>query len=451
MTALVFALPSPSPSLPFPPFLFPPPPFIKDIALWISTDAGRTFSPLKCIRVSESTSSYDADGPWIAADPDNNTVWVWWWADNKHWLRKFDIAEDGTPTTTMAPLSLSDLNFPGVSPPIPAFPIQSILHASLAIQPRGKGCPPRLFLTYDDTGHSYQRYLKCDTYSPQLRINWYMSYSDDNGLTWTTRHITEDASWPRCISPGNFGQNRPYPSTAYDPVSRRLLITLNKSAYRQNGTYAGTRAMLFQWPGSDGREFDSWTPLCNPSASKTLLPPELASNPLYKPIFDLFSNLLPLDETFCDQYGPSVSTIDVSDEQKRSSRAGWIWYDTRDSTIPPLKFNILGKPEPATMETDIWGAVITPGSPFDSRPLPQRRITPLYSGGTPLSKLRGKFGVVRKYGRVPWDPSASRFGNTWWGDYSNGVTGLDRDFFGMWADMRDYNTFSRLYGASFVS
>ncbi len=404
-------------------------PTYADVGLWVSKDGGATFPKNGSIRVSEAGSSFVdrllfngsfVDGPKIAAEPSGDAVWIWWWGADKSWLRKFTIDGNGFPMAATDPIELNV--HPGLDP-------NRIRHASLTIAPMGAGKPSRIFLTYPDAGMAHPDGLNCNSSNPALwfrgPVRWHMTYSDDEGKTWNPpKLITEDPDWPFCISQGTRGGNRSYASTSYDRVSKHLLITLNKTVLRVDGKYVGTRAMLFQWPSSnpkiDEQGFDSWVPVCNLAACPDSERPCMTSW------------LLPINEEFCHQYGPSVNRIDIP---FGSSRAAWIWYDTRDSMLPhpPIIARVPGQPDvPISLETDIWGATMRPGVPYDFQPRTQRRITPRAIGSAP----------------VPWNPNAATFGNSWWGDYSNGVTPLGDGFYGMWADMRDSTTKARLYGAS---
>lgn len=250
----------------------------------------------------------------------------------------------------------------------------------------------------------------CDMPANQqsVTVEWYMIYSKDEGKTWSAPElIIRDPSWPTCIGRG-LTANRSFASSVYDHSSDRLLITLNASAVRTDGLYVGTRAMAFQWPSSDGRGhgFDMWVPPCNPASCPTEGEP------------CLIAGKLPAVETFCHQYGPSIHVVPYGSE----SRALLAWYDTRDSRLPNPKVGDAKSVLP--LETDIWAASFRPGSPYDLSPRTVRRVTARSSGTS----------------TVPW-PTAGFAGppsgaNTWWGDYSSGVTALQGRFFVAWADMR---------------
>ncbi len=408
-------------------------PIRTDVGLWVSTDGGLTFPPEGALRVSEAGSN-GVDGPKMVADPSGEAIWVWWFSvttegRSKTWLRKIDI-RGGIPVAASEPLDLSDTS-PGIpaaiaallgvapAPPGPGLP--AMLHASMAIAPREAGRPqPRLFLVYASDGMSLPRDTKdrsCANPANRLvsPVTWSLAYSDDSGISWRTEELTTDSQWPRCTSFGALDLNRSFASTAYDPISRKLLIALNRSVFRADGLYIGTRAVLYQWPSSNGsgRGFDSWVPVCNPAACPEGVACVRAGT------------LLPNNETFCHQYGPSVGTVETTDESgRRTSRAAWMWYDTRDA--------VLQTPYTGTT-TDIWGASVRPGAaPADERTV--ERLTPFSSSGV----------------RVPWNTDGAAFGNAWFGDYSNGVTPFEGRFYGMWTDMRDDGNVQRIYGTSFA-
>ena len=391
-----------------------------DVGLWISKDGGETFPPEGATRVSE-TDSRAVDGPKVASIPGESAVWVWWYAQPgngkrpTNWIRKFTIV-DGVPRPEGPPL---EITAPGPKGP----GLRWTFHASITVAPRvTPAFKPRIHLTYTAggaglSGRGAPDTLDCSLGGNQTTypVTWFMAYSDDDGLSWKEEQIAEDRVWPNCITSTYEGANRSFASTAFDEVSGRLLITLNHSAYRQDGRYVGTRAMLFQWPSTSGRGFDVWVPVCNPEAC-----------PGDEPC--LVDGRLPDNETSCHQYNPSVGVVTgLNASGEASSRAVWLWYDTRDSRTPNPA---AGAMRPQALESDIWGASIVPGYLYVPRTM--RRVAPL----SPTS--------------IPWSTTGA-WGNTWVGEYSSGVTPLDGALYGMWVDMRDVATvgagFQRLYGA----
>jgi len=448
-----------------------------DVALWVSTNAGDTF-PF-AVPVSDLFSS-GVDGPKVAADEENGSVWIWWYnrvaGVQKNWLRRFDIGSDGRPTAAGPPLSLTDILVDVTPewqkawglPPIlvPALPVTT--HAVLAVHSKGRGRKPRLFLcwasnadgAFDDRDANTPGCLTQPNDRPAVR--WYMAYSDDEGLTWTTTLVDEDPAWPHCISPNRLTANRPTPSMVFDKRSERLFITLNSSAFREDGAFVGTRARLYAWPAreSDG-EFDVWTPLCNPAASEpsafpTIPPDVLPVLPAGAADAVLEAELqwrkrLPTDETYCFQYGGSVGQA-----RRGDPRVAWMWYDSRDSKLSHPR---PGDRAVVQLEANVWAAVLDPRRTPPPLARAQVRITPLANGAQ--AGVTSGPGGKRRYapvvaaatgsarGHVPWNPSRAGYGNVWWGDYSNGVTWQGDHFFGFWADMRDRADSSRIYGAAF--
>jgi hypothetical protein len=392
---------------------------LSDVGLWTGNvnetiALTASFDASTAIRVSESNCN-NTDGPKIVSDDENRTLWVWWFSGqggNTNWIRKFSLSEKGVPAALTPPIQVPNLKVAADRT------LGAILHASFAIRRRGKDESPWLFLICASAGMGPLNDCSMPGNQQTVTVEWYMIYSKDEGKTWSAPElIIKDSTWPTCIGLG-LTANRSFASAVYDHSSDRLLVTLNASATRVDGEYVGTRAMAFQWPSSDGRGhgFDMWVPPCNPAAC----PGEDAPC--------LVAGKLPANETFCHQYGPSIHVVPYGGE----SRALFVWYDTRDSALP--------HPNPGDarsvnqLETDIWAASFRPGAPYDFQPRTLRRVTSRSSGAS----------------EVPW-PTAAFAGppsgaNTWWGDYSSGVTPLQGRFFIGWADMRASRTATEIRG-----
>lgn len=380
----------------------------RDAILWSSTNGGTSFSNV--VTLSSGVSAGMVDGPKVASDPTNSSVYVWWWNTGQHFLRKATVATNGT--MTLGPLKTLTNKVAGTAAP---------LHATLTIKPAASaGGRPRLFLAYPTAGMTG---LTCTSnVSQTLTVNWYLAYSDNDGDTWTSHLVDSDPAWPGCqftSPPGtSLGGNRSYISSSYDPVSDRVLLAYQKHVEDAAFQYVGTRVITAQWPHDPGgTNFEYWTPVCN----SAICPP---------PGNCLVDGRLPIGETYCTQFGQSIGSRAVGG----SSRMAVVWHDTRDTPLthphPPVG-DATSRP---IVKSNIWGHSIRPGEPFDcppANPCPktQSRITPLSSS-------------------VPWLPTATN-GNLWWGDYEHTVVDVGGKFFTVWADNRDQTTTTRLKGASF--
>ncbi len=378
----------------------------NDVVLYSSIHAGANFS--SATRVSTDGSGTKCDGPKVAADPSNNATYVWWFnnlTNNKrHYLRRADIAANGS--IALGPLRDLTGLLPGVAAPA---------HATIAVKPaNAAGLPPRIFLAYATKGMLLS---SCAIgVSQTLAVTWYFAYSDDEGVSWTSTQVDSDASWPRCqfqspASPPDavyLGGNRSYISSAYDPVSGRLLLAYQRHDADSGGSYVGTRVHLKEWPRADGQPgFDDWVPPCGPSNCLTDQP-------------------LRVGEPYCVQFSQSLAVRPVGGA---SSRVAMVWHDTRD-TSPSYPNPAVGDAGSRNLvQSDLFGGSIRPGPPIDQCPNTQGRIT--FQGGG-----------------VPWLPNGTN-GWTWWGDYEQGLVDGGGNFFTVWSDNRDGSTLTRLKGLSF--
>lgn len=383
-----------------------------DVVLWSSTNGGTSFSNV--ITLSSGVSAGDVDGPKVASDPTNNAVYVWWWSDFNIFIRKVTVAANGS--MTLGPLKTLTGKLAVAQAP---------LHATLTIKPAASaGGRPRLFLAYPTAGMAFNPVCTPANVSDDINVSWYLAYSDNDGDTWTSHLVDDDPHWPVChfATPAgattDLGGNRSYISSAYDPVSDRVLLAYQKHVEDAAFQYVGTRVITAQWPHDPGgTNFEYWTPICN----SAVCPP---------PGNCLVDGRLPIGETYCTQFGQSIGSRAVGG----SSRMAVVWHDTRDTPLTHPHPPVGDSTSRPLVKSNIWGHSIRPGDPFDcppANPCPktQSRITPLS-------------------GSVPWLPTATN-GNLWWGDYEHTVVDVGGKFFTVWADNRDQTATTRLKGASF--
>ena len=377
----------------------------KDVALWTSGDAALHWT--KVARISTGTTGGDVDGPKVAADPNNSTLWVWWWNKYRHYLRPVTVSGSGV----MTPGTIIDLSG--------KFTVFAPFHATIAIKPGAVGQKPTIFLTYPSQG--MDPVPACDIVENQttLDVTWYLAISTDGGLTWTERPIDHDKKWKRCLSATAVHGNQSYVASTFDGISGRLLLTYNRSVYDESDRYVGTRVVIKQWPDEpNGTGFDTWIPICNPNVCPD-------------PQKTCFVNgKAPNGETYCNMWGGMIGRRTVG----TSSRIAMAWYDTRDSE-PLFPHPAVGDETTVKeLRVDVWGGSIRPGEPYDglpNNPWPQTasRLTPL---GT----------------QIPWREVGTN-GNNWWGDYQQALIDGGSFFYAIWGDNRDGTTLTKLFGMKF--
>jgi hypothetical protein len=294
-------------------------------------------------------------------------------------------------------------------------------HAKMAIKPAsGVGKKPTIWLAYaTDYGTTEGRDCSLPANWFTKDMTWWLSKSTDNGVTWTHLQIDHDPAWPNCLSATQMGGNRAIPSIEYDASTGRVVLAYSRHVDDAGGSFVGTRIKIKQTPTATGNAnaFDTWSPVCNPAVCPQ--PPPMGMS-------CFINGAPPVGETFCHEFG-----ADVGIKTSGTRKVAVVWHETKDSQLnplfphPPVGDNVNVNP----LLSDIWGASLRSGSPYDNAPPTVNRITPLA-------------------GNVPWEDKG-RNGNLWWGDYENGVVGLTNKFYTIWGDNRDGSTTTRLYGAEF--
>ncbi len=376
-----------------------------DVAMWTSTDGGATFPNVT--RLSEFAPPAGADAPKVAADPTNETAWVFWWgkanssSQPKNFLRPVRIDSQAQ----MTPGATIDLTGRLAVP-------YAISQPSMAIKPASApGDLPTIYLAYE-VHTSFPPPDPCDNPSSHgitTEVTWYLSESSDGGQSWQNYGVDADGAWPWCLSATPMGANKPYISAVHSAGDDTVMLAYSRHIDDEAGSFVGTRVVTKMW---DQAGFTTWIPICNPE------------------LCDRESNCLvngtpPVGETFCHQFGHAVTIRSGSGDYRSAA----VFHDTRDSDPilfphPPVGDSSTVKP----LQSDIWGYSGRPGPPTEQW-WTMHRITPLGPG-------------------VPWEEKATN-GNLWWGDYEDGVVDLGSKFFGIWADNRDGTTTAKLFGAEF--
>ena len=171
----------------------------RDVAMWTGApNSFPTVAPGNVVLLSDQLNSGGCtDGPKIAWDPTNKTAWVWWWNDNKIFLRPVAISSTGVMT-------------PGATIDLTGDLMVTQLHATIAIKPAaGAGLPPTIWLTYPTVvGDGSLKPCNNPANWTSVPVTWWLSKSVDNGVTWSHLQIEHDPAWPYCLSATPLGGNR---------------------------------------------------------------------------------------------------------------------------------------------------------------------------------------------------------------------------------------------------
>jgi len=376
----------------------------SDVALATSIDDGLHYNA-STARISDLVSGTDVDGPSMAS-PGNGVVYIWWYGNNKHWLRKMNVSGTGNITQLSAPIDLSTK----ITNPITGMPVTQTIHSTLAAAPGVGGSGDQLFLLWND--FSLPSQFRCSHASERLLyedINFFYSYSNDGGTSWSSARVWEDHHWPHCLGNTDQNSNRARGAVQFDAVSGFWVYAIGGlSTVDTANNYVGTRSLMLQiQPGNPIGGF--WMSLCNSQLCPTGGP-------------CLVTGIPPVGETFCHQFGPSVAAVPWG---AISSWGGSRWHDTRDTVNPPqlspvvpISAAAIAAGAAQNWQVDEWMGVAHPGLPFDTMTASEGMVTPLSAN-------------------VPWTPTGLN-GNTWWGDYEGMAGSLTSNkFYVFWGDDRN--------------
>jgi len=378
----------------------------RDVAMWTGAPNGLPSAAAGHLTLlsNQLGSGGCTDGPKMEWDPTNHTAWVWWWNNNRIYLRPVAVSSTGVVT-------------PGATIDITGKLKVDQKHATIAIKPAAAaGMNPTIYLTYP-TLVGDDDLKPCNVqvnWEKKVDVTWWFSRSTDGGANWTHLEIDHDPAWPLCLSATPLGGNRAIVSPVYDPSGDRLMLSYSRHIDDANGAYVGNRVVTKMWPNKagDATKFHTWIPICNRNLCPTDTPTGMSC---------LVNGAPPVGETFCHQYGPAVGV-----KSSGTRRFAAVFHSTKDSALPHPNVGetVLVKP----LQSDIWGYSIRSG-PLAATEKTMARITPL--GAT-----------------VPWAELSATL-NLWWGDYEDGVVNFGSTFYAIWADNRDGTNTTKLMGAGF--
>jgi hypothetical protein len=239
--------------------------------------------------------------------------------------------------------------------------------------------------------------------------------------------IAEDPRWPYCVNSTPGGANRPRPEIRYDEQTGALIVGINQSAWNLGplaaSKYFGSRVVIRQTFDRGVTWNPTWLGLCNPEFDPQTgqffgFLAKLGDDPCLDPAYGVLScwpnseaTIGGLADQTCYQYGLEMALAPTPSGRRR---LGLAWHDNRDRYRS-------GITELSEQFSDIWGASLRTGHPFDLHPATANRVTPI----TPFSG-------------VPWREGYYLYSSTAFGDYEGMAADPDGSvFWAFWADGRD--------------
>ena len=206
-----------------------------DVTIVLSQDSGAHFGTAHII--TTPSSGVDIDQPVAAYNVATNKIWVWWRQppSGVSWVRAMHYTTAGALVFDTPPVQVNGLAFSNIS------------NANIGVGMDGAGVET-VFLAYPSVFDSNG----CPQPLPTEAVTWSLSWSKNNGATWSNETIATDNSWPFCVTsgpvPGN-NQNRNRPEFAFDTSTKTCFVAFNMSGAH------GTLVHVFESTGFTG----TWT------------------------------------------------------------------------------------------------------------------------------------------------------------------------------------------------